>query len=50
MAQLDFEGVQNLRKQARIGEHVHRAHVMLYASGLASLIIVAVAATIMTLF
>ncbi|MEO5806695.1 hypothetical protein [Devosia sp.] len=45
MANVDIEAV---RRHARTSDHVQRAHIMLYAAGLASLTIVAVAATIMT--
>lgn len=45
MAHIDIDSA---RRQARSGGHIQRAHLMLYAAGLASLTIIAVAATIMT--
>lgn len=45
MAHIEIESV---RRQARPVGRIQRTHLMLYAAGLASLTIIAVAATIMT--
>ena len=48
VAEIEFNDVQSAQRVARTGVRMERIYVMLFAAGLASLTIVAVAATIMT--